>query len=187
MRTILAVLIIAFYILGSRAQEQNWSAELNYPVSIGDSFGASNQGVVGLGLAYRFAEFDKVKLGASLDAVWFATTFTNDTDPVQELDFRDFFLQPRLFAELPLGAGENLKLRGGLGWTWYRSTGEVFFNSEGRIEGVDHNSGPGLNLGLSYDFFSRWYLQAQYDLIFSSGDLPSSTLGLLKIGVGFRF
>ncbi|MGB5507514.1 hypothetical protein, partial [Robiginitalea sp.] len=118
---------------------------------------------------------------------WFATTFTNDTDPVQELDFRDFFLQPRLFAELPLSAGEKLKLRGGLGWTWYRSTGEVFFNSEGRIEGTDNNSGPDLNLGLSYDFFSRWYLQAQYDLIFSSGDSPSRTLGVLKVGAGFRF
>ena len=87
MRTKLSFLLIAFYILGSQAQDRNWSAELNYPISVGESFGASNQGVIGLGLAYRFAEFDKVKLGASLDAVWFATTSTNDTDPVQELEF----------------------------------------------------------------------------------------------------
>lgn len=187
MRTNLTFLLIVFYILASSAQDRTWSAELNYPISIGTSFGASNQGVIGVGLTYRFAEFDKVKLGASLDAAWFATTFTNDTDPVQELDYRDFFLQPRLFAEIPLSAGEKLKLRVGLGWTWYRSTGESFFNSEGRIEGIDNNSGPDVNLGLSYDFFSRWFLQAQYDLIFSSGDSPSRTLGLLKVGIGFRF
>ncbi len=187
MRTLFTLLTLLFFLHTSRAQDRDWSVELNYPISAGASFGASNQGVLGAGLAYRFAGAGKARLGASLDATWFATTQINDSDPVQELKYRDFFLQPRLFAELPLGSSEKLKLRGGVGWTWSRSTGEVFFNAQGLVEGIDNNSGPNLNVGLSYDLSPRWFLQGQYDLIFSSGDSPSRTIGLVKVGAGFRF
>ena len=50
MRTTLTLLLSTFCLIGSQAQDRNWSAELNYPISIGESFGASNQGVIGVGL-----------------------------------------------------------------------------------------------------------------------------------------
>lgn len=168
-------------------QDHNWSAEAYYPISVGQEFGASNQGVIGTGLTYRFRDFGSVKLGASLDATWFATTITNDTDPVQEIDYRDFFLQPRIFGELPLTANEKLKFRFGLGWTFNRSVGPLSFGFDGRLEGEEWNSGPNLNFGLTYDLSDRWYLQGQYDLMFLSGESESRTIGLLKIGTGFRF
>ena len=171
----------------SIAQDKKWSLEVHYPVSVGDEFGASNQGLIGAGLKYRFTTIGKFNIGASLDATWFSTTTTNDSDPIQELDFRDFFIQPRIFSELPVTPNNRLNLFGGLGWTWYRSVGETLFNDLGEIEGEDWNNGLNLNLGFSYNLSSSWFVQAQYDLIFSSGDSPSKTIGLIKIGGGFRF
>lgn len=168
-------------------QDHKWSVEAYYPISVGQDFGSSNQGVIGTGLTYRFRDLGKVNLGASLDATWFATTITNDSDPIQEVDYRDFFLQPRLFGEVPLTPDEKLKLRFGLGWTINRSVGRLFLNSDGRLEGEEWNSGPNLNTGFTYDISTRWYLQGQYDLMFISGDSPNRTIGLLKVGAGFRF
>ena len=168
-------------------QEHKWSVEANYPISVGQDFGASNRGVIGAGLSFRFADLVKVKLGASLDATWFATTLINDSDPIQELKYRDFLLQPRIFGELPLTANKKLKLRTGIGWTIHRSLGPSFFDSDGQIQGEEWNSGPNLNAGFVYDLSGRWYIQAQYDLVFTSGESVSRTIGLLKIGAGFRF
>ena len=183
-------LLFAFLFSGlltATAQDKKWSVELNYPISVGDDFGASNQGLIGAGLKYRFTTAGKFNIGASIDASWFSTTTTNDTDPVQELDFRDFFMQPRIFAELPITSNNKLKFTGGLGWSWYRSTGEAIIFPEGRVEAEFWNNGPNLNLGLSYDIASRWFVLAQYDLIFSSGDAPRREIGLIKVGAGFRF
>ena len=187
MRVALTVLLLTLTVSTAFGQNEKWSVEVYYPISVGQSFGSSNQGVVGAGLKYRFAEVGKFTLGASLDAAWFATTTTNDSDPVQELDFRDFFLQPRIFAELPLTDDNKLRALAGLGWSFSRNLSQAFLNEEGRVEGEDFNSGLNLNLGLSYDFAPRWFVHGQYDLILSSGDLPSRTIGLVKLGVGFRF
>ncbi|WP_088340111.1 outer membrane protein [Robiginitalea sediminis] len=171
-----------------RAQERDWSVEAYYPVSIGESFGSSNEGLLGLGVKYRFAEWGKARVGVALDGVWFATTFINDSDPIQEEKYRDFFLQPRLFAELPLTSSEKLWLTGNLGWSFNRSTRDpAFFDTNGRVQGKDLNNGPSLGLGLRYDFAPRWFLGADTQWIFLSGDSPSRTVGLGKIGVGFRF
>ncbi len=185
-----SLLLVSIFIIPflMNAQDKDWSIELNYPISVGDDFGASNQGIIGVGLKYRFSTLGKLNIGASLDATWFATTFTNDSDPVQELDYRDFFIQPRIFVELPLTTNNKLHLLGGLGWTWYRSVGDTaFFDDLGELQGEDWNNGFNINVGLSYDLSPRLFLQTQYDIIFSSGDSPSREVGLLKVGAGFRF
>jgi hypothetical protein len=186
-RTTLAISLCFFSLTVVNAQDENWSAEVYYPISVGASFGSSNQGIVGVGLKYRFKELGEFTLGASLDATWFATTITNDTDPIQELDYRDFFLQPRLYVERPLTADNKLRALAGLGWSFSRTLGQTFVNGEGIVEGTDFNSGPNLNLGLTYGFAARWFVHGQYDLILSFGDLPNRSIGLLKLGVGFRF
>ncbi len=171
----------------SPTPERDWSFGLYYPVSIGQDFGSSNQGLIGANIGYRFAEFGKIRLGVSADATWFATTFISDSDPIQEEDYRDFFLQVRLFAEAPLTNNEKLKFIGGIGWALQRATGPTFFDNQGEIQGEDINSGLLLSTGLIYDFAPRWYAAGQYDLMFLSGDSPNRSVGLLKLGVGYRF
>ncbi|MDX1332413.1 MAG: hypothetical protein R3252_05225 [Robiginitalea sp.] len=168
-------------------QRYTWSVEAYYPISIGESFGASNEGRVGLGAKYRFAQTGRMRLGASLDAAWFATVFVNDSDPVQELDYRDFFLQPRIFGELPVTSNERLRFLFGLGWTFIHSRTETFLDQQGYVEGKVNNSGPNVNAGLTWNLSPRWFLHSQLDFIYSNGDTPETNIGLLKLGAGFRF
>ena len=189
MKKTLLVIFVFLGILFVRAQDKDWSIEINYPVSINDNFGSSNQGTIGAGLKYRFAYLGKFRLGASLDGTWFATTITNDSDPIQEFDYRDFFLQPRIFAELPISSNNKLLLSGGIGWTWSRSVEESsFFDEQGQIQGgLDWYNGPNLNLGLAYDLSPRFFINTQFDLIILSGNRSDRTIGLIKLGGGFRF
>jgi len=168
-------------------QQYKWSLEAHYPISIGESFGASNEGLIGLGAKYRFAQTGRMRMGASLDAAWFATVFVNDSDPVQELDYRDFFLQPRIFGELPVSSNERLRFLFGLGWTFIHSRTETFTDQQGYVEGKVNNNGPNANAGLTWNLSPRWFLQSQLDFIYSKGDGPKANIGLIKLGGGFRF
>ncbi len=189
MKKTLLFVFVFFGMLFVQAQDRDWSIELYYPVSINDDFGSSNQGRIGAGLKYRFVNLGKLRLGASLDATWFSTTITNDSDPIQEFDYRDFFLQPRVFAELPMTSNNKLLLLAGIGWTWSRSVDRPsFFDEEGQIQGgLDWYNGLNLNLGLAYDVSSRFFINTQYDLIILSGNRSDRTIGLIKLGAGFRF
>ena len=170
------------------SQDNNWSGEVYYPISIGDSFGSSNEGLLGVNLGYRFTDLGKGKLGASLDALWFSTTFTNDSDPIQELDYRDFFLQVKAFYETPLNANETLLFRGVVGWAYQRaSQSPAMFTEVGAIEGLEINTGPLVGAGLTLALTPRWFVAAQTDFMFMFGESPNRTIGLTKIGVGFKF
>lgn len=187
MKKKLPFLFLFLGILILRAQDKDWSIELSYPISVGDEFGSYNQGIVGLGVKYRVVTAGKLQFGPSINATWFATTTTNDSDPIQQLEFRDFFFQPRFFAELPISPNKRLYLRGGLGWTWFRSAGESFIDQVGEVQGVEWNNGLNLNLGMSYNLSVSWYAHVQYNLIFSSENSPNSRIGLIQVGGGFRF
>ena len=91
MKKTLYLLVLFIGVSTMYAQDKNWSIEVNYPVSIGDDFGASNQGLFGLGLKYRFASPGNWRYGASLDGSWFATEFVSDSDPPQIAKVRDLF------------------------------------------------------------------------------------------------
>jgi opacity protein-like surface antigen len=171
------------------AQDNNWSIEVSYPISINDAFTSSNQGTIGAGMKYRFADLGKLRLGVSADVTWFTTTIVNDSDPVQEFKYRDVFFQPRLFVEGPLSRNGRLRFSGGIGWTWLNSRGgSAFFDEFGRIQGgEDWALGLNLNIGLIYDITPSIYVQTQYDQIFLSGDASDGNIGLIKLGGGFRF
>ncbi len=190
MRKLLPGLFIVLFTLTANAQDKDWSLGIHYPFSLGDTFPSSNQGLIGANLSYRFANMGagEDRLGVSLDASWFRTTTIEDSDPIQETDFRDFFLQANVFYEAPLTENKKLKFIGGLGWAiQYASRDPAFFNEEGNIEGSATNTGPVISAGLSYDFARRWYISAESDFMFMFGDSPNRTLVLTKIGVGFRF
>jgi len=161
--------------------------ELNYPVSIGENFGASNQGLFGLGLKYRFGTYGNWRLGASLDASWFSTEFVRDSDPLQTDKVRDFFMQPRFFAALPVTQNGKLQFLVGLGWALYRVSEENFIGEQSTAKTVNWNSGLNANTGLTIDISNSWFLATQFDLILSSGETANRTIGLMKIGAGYRF
>ncbi len=189
MKNLFFVMFLLFGAHNILAQDKNWSIDINYPFSINDAFGSSNQGTVGAGLKYRFKNLGKFNFGVSLDGTWFSTTIVNDSDPVQEFDYRNFFFQPRVFTELPITKNKRLQLTAGLGWTWSRSVDRpAFFDEFGNIQGgPDLYNGLNLNLGITYDVSSRFFVQAQYDQIFLSGDTSDRNVNLIKLGTGFRF
>ncbi|QBA65466.1 outer membrane beta-barrel protein [Muriicola soli] len=170
------------------AQDKNWSIEVSYPISTNDAFASSNQGTLGAGIKYRFVDLRKFRLGVSADITWFATTIVNDSDPVQEFNYRDVFIQPGFFVEGPLSANGKLRFSAGVGWTWlYSRGGRAFFDEFGRVQGVDWANGLNLNIGLIYDITPSIFVQTQYDHLFISGDVTDGNIGLIKLGGGFRF
>ncbi len=171
----------------TRAQDRLWSVEGYYPVSIGETFGASNQGLYGLGFKYKLGALGKWKLGASLDGSWFSTEFVGDSDPPIIDKVRDLFIQPRFYTALPLTKKGKLQLLAGLGWTIYRVSEENFIGTQSMMKEINWNSGLNANAGLSLDVSSRWFVATQFDQILSSGDSPDRTIGLMKLGAGFRF
>lgn len=187
MKNTLALICAIVGLSSMQAQDKDWSVELNYPVSIGENFGASNQGLLGLGLKYRFATSGKWRFGSSLDGIWFSTEFVNDSDPPQIAKVRDLFIQPRFFAALPVTQNRKLQFLVGLGWAIYRISEENFIGERSTGKTVNWNSGLNANTGLTFDISNSWFLATQFDLILSSGETADRTIGLMKIGAGYRF
>lgn len=180
------------------AQDRNWSVEVNYPVNLNE-FGVLNgkDGTIDVGLKYRFLNTDIVHLGLSLSGgLTSDSAGSNNNDTFKSTTY---FFQPKIFAEFDLPIVPKLHPSVGLGYSL------VSFNYEGAIGATDFsdqgNTDGGLNFeaGLSYNISSRFFVQAQYDLIrlrvrdevvFDGErvnfDLDES-INRLKIGIGFRF
>ncbi len=187
MKKALFLLFFILIYLSAQAQNKDWSIEINYPFSVIESFGASNQGLVGLGLKYRFANYEKWQLGASLDGTWFSTEFGADSDPPQITDVRDLFLQPRFFADLRLSENNKWHFVGGLGWTFYQVARETFLGEEQIGDEKDWENGLNMNLGFTLNLSARWFMATQFDMIILTGDESDRVLGIVKIGAGFSF
>ncbi len=187
-RPILCTLLL-LSALFANAQDKKWSIEVSYPISVNDAFASSNEGTIGVGVKYRLVQSGKITFALSVDGTRFATTDINDSDPIQEFKYRDFFFQPRIFAEVPLSQNGKLRLTGGVGWTWlYSKGGRAFFDEFGRVQGGESwANGLNLNVGLIYDITPGIYVQTQYDQLFLSGDSGNKNIGLLKLGGGIRF
>ncbi len=187
MKRLISFVVLSSLCLIGNAQDPNWSAEIHYPISVGASFPASEQGIIGAALKYRFAELGTARLGVALGVNWFGSTVINDSDPPIEENYRTFTLGARIFAEKPITKKERLHVLGGLGWSFNRSVSPAFFDENGRLQGEDWDTGPAINLGLSYKILKNWYLKTDYEIQFLSGDSPNKTVGLLKFGTGIRF
>ncbi|MDG1571363.1 hypothetical protein OZ410_03490 [Robiginitalea sp. M366] len=184
------LLLLVLWLLGHavQAQTQPWNASVHYPISIGDSFRSSNQGIIGLEIGRTFAQWGKARIGASLAGSWFATTIINDSDPVQENKYRDAFFSGKFFAEWDLDQAKRLHLQTGLGWGYQTSRfSPAFFDANGRLQGEETSHGPVISLGLGYDLTPNWYVQTQVEGMGLFGKSPTSYVGLLRIGTGFRF
>mgnify|MGYP000176843661 FL=1 len=180
------------------AQDRNWSVDVNYPINLNGS-GVLNgiDGTIDVGLKYRFLHTDIVHLGLAVSG-----GFTSDSPGPNNSDTfksRTYFFQPKIFAEFDLPIVSKLHPNVGLGYS------VVSFNYSGSIGTTDFsnrgNTDGGLNFeaGLSYDITSRFFVQAQYDLIrlqvkdevVFDGERVNfdfdESISRLKVGVGFRF
>ncbi|MGX1928189.1 outer membrane protein [Flagellimonas sp. 2504JD4-2] len=185
---LLLVVITCF----AHAQDYKWSAEANYPISIGDDLGNDNPAIVDLGLKYRFLKFGNISLGVGLNAGVFHDNLRSSTVPETfNFDETNWVIQPKAFIEFKIPTMEKLRPSIGLGYAVITSKfdgmlmGEVL--SESSTDG-----GFNLNLGVTYDITKRIFIQVQYDYVRNKVQpdvLPdiNQDLGYLKFGVGVRF
>ena len=187
------------------AQDQKWSIEANYPLVANSNLQNDFNGVLDLGIKYRFANLGPVILGAGFNAAYLKN-FDNFTygsasgqDLVSDYKAKQFLLQPKLFAELPILGLSAFRPQIGIGYTF--STVDIYYDNGDQFIVDDTNTEGGLNLnvGLSYYISKRFFVQVQYDYLnvkykgeseingqTSNFDFNEKT-GFLKAGVGFRF
>ncbi|MBD1261631.1 outer membrane beta-barrel protein [Maribacter polysiphoniae] len=192
---------VLFFSINSIAQDLNykWSAEANYPISIGDELGNDTPGIIDLGLKYRFVNLDFVTFGAGINAGIFHDNIQSYDGNGSDFDETNTFIQPKVFAEFNIPGMDKLRPSIGLGYTIVRSKFDGTLGNftetpeEAILSVTESDGGINLNLGLSYDIGKRFYIQAQYDYIRLNVRRDNSqlnkdqNLGLLKFGFGFRF
>lgn len=170
------------------AQDKKWSVEANYPISVGDEIGNDPDGIIDVGIKYRFLDFNIVKLGVGVNAGFSKKNISYNTSTQFDFDETNLIIQPKVFAEFTIPAIKKLHPSIGLGYSI------VKYKQDGIFSGTndtykDSNGGINLNLGLSYDISSKFFVQVQYDYIggeFTQVNMKQD-VGLLKLGVGFRF
>jgi opacity protein-like surface antigen len=177
--------------LNLAAQDSKFSVEANYPVSFGDSFFAEGyEGLIDIGVDYKFFNFGIINLGASFNGGIF--NLTEDNRP-PFIDVSVYMVQPRVFGELYLEALSRLRPSVGLGYSFmiYNITSsQITLES---TNGTETESGINLNLGLSFDITKKLFIQAQYDFIQLSDQegIPNSSvnskINIFKAGLGYRF
>lgn len=188
-------ILFLFISLSINAQDKKWSIEANYPISIGEDLGNDAPGIIDLGIKYRFLDFNVVKIGAGLNAGIFKHNVKAFTVP-ESMDFDEtnWIIQPKVFAELSIPALKKFHPSFGLGYSIINTKLDGY-TIGGELDYNDFDGGLNLNIGFSYDFSDKFFIQAQYDYIRHNIRAESSNntiksnqnLGLFKAGVGFRF
>ncbi|MDF4203989.1 outer membrane beta-barrel protein [Maribacter sp. SA7] len=172
----LSLLIIT---ITSHSQDSKITAELNYPIPIDNNFlGENFNGIVDLGIKFRFIDLNPIKVGASFNG----GILTRKTD-FQGANVSNYILQPRIFGELNLESIEKIHPHLGLGYTI------MVFDFAG---GSDNQNGFNLNFGFTYDFSEKFFAQLQYDFVRLGveDNVPNTkfntNVNILKIGIGYR-
>ncbi|UWX55078.1 outer membrane beta-barrel protein [Maribacter litopenaei] len=188
-----------FISLITYAQDQKWSVEANYPLR------SATDGVVDLGIKYRFLDSDPFNMGLGVNTSFFRNSNNFDYGGTAgnnlEFDYRSntFLVQPKIFVELETPGLSKLRPFVALGYSI--NIQDEYQNQGGTItlDEIRKDGGFNFNLGLSYDLSRKFFVQVQYDFLIlqkrgtSTFNGQSSTynfnenLSLLKAGVGFRF
>ncbi|RKN82673.1 outer membrane protein [Ulvibacterium marinum] len=176
------------------SQDKNWSVEANYPILIGDDYLQDYNGLLDLGLSYRFISLGIFDIGVGINGGIFRNV--NGRNSNIKVVGEEFYLQPRAFTELKL-----LRFRPsfGIGYSIWNSRLEVEENGENVIDSSDSDGGLNVNLGISYDITKSFFIKAQYDFtrlnirstIEQGGEVfdlkINQNVDIIKFGVGFRF
>ena len=191
-KLLLALLLI--FSIKSFSQDSKFSLELNYPIPIDENFiGKNYNGIIDLGLKYRFSNLSFLNIGASLNA---GILKNSKNDRGQPFDVTAFAIQPRIFAELDSESLTKFHPSIGLGYTFmtFNASGIDSFNPDNpnSSSSSQTESGINLNLGVVYDITDRLFAQVQYDFVKIGVDneVPdikyNTNISILKIGLGYR-
>lgn len=191
----LLISLFLIFTINSFAQDSKFSVELNYPIPVDKNFvGQNYNGIIDLGLKYRFLDLDLFNIGASVNGGLLKTA---KNGMLNQRDVNAYTIQPRVFAELDIAAVKSLHPSIGLGYSFmiFSGTtivgdrpGEVYSTNVTMTEG-----GFNLNLGLAYDITTRFFGQIQYDFIMlgTKDGIPkikyNTNVNILKVGLGYRF
>ena len=202
------VILASFLVFASfivHAQDQKWSIEANYPLVANSNLQNDLNGVVDLGIKYRFANVGPVILGVGFNAAYLKNfdSFTYGGPGFQDQEFdykaKQFLFQPKIFAEVAIPGLAKLKPQIGVGYA--KVIDDVYLKDGVDVQTDDSNTDGGLNLnfGISYDLSDKFFIQVQYDFLNvhrkgeNTRDNQTFTydfnekIGLIKAGVGFRF
>lgn len=180
----------------SFSQDSKFSVELSYPLPIDKNFiGHNYNGIVDLGIKYRFANLHSINIGGSLNGGIFKNT---KADAVQPFDVTAYAIQPRIFAELNSKFLQKFHPSIGLGYIFlmFKSKNIQTFNPEEPMiitsSASENESGINLNLGTSYDITNKIFAIIQYDFIKITveDEVPdtkyNTNINIIKIGIGLR-
>lgn len=193
MKQKLLLILLLILTIKSFSQDSKFSIELNYPIPIDNNFvGENYNGIIDFGAAYRFANLNPLKMGASLNGGILVNN-SNQNNGFRNFKVTSYVIQPRIFGELNLKSLEKFHPTVGLGYT------VMVFNASGTNNGIDVSDGDitddgfNFNSGLKYDINEKVFAQVQYDFVKLGvdNDIPDTkfnrNINILKIGLGYRF
>ncbi|WP_179346361.1 outer membrane protein [Winogradskyella ursingii] len=185
-------LLFGLIVFSACAQNSKFNIEVSYPITFGDNFVEQNyNGVVDLGLKYRFADLKVANLGASINAGYLKNS---KEDRVQPIDVNLYTVQPRIFAELNLAALAKLHPSAGIGYSVliFKPQYNRTFNASPNEDETLDQSGFNINFGLAYDITNKLFIQARYDFVKINveDNVPdvsyNTNVNVIKIGLGYH-
>ncbi|WP_282160081.1 outer membrane protein [Ulvibacterium marinum] len=178
------------------SQDKNWSVEANYPILLGDDYLDEYNGLLDLGLNYRFVRLGVFEIGAGINGGIFQNKNGRNSNII--VDGKAFYIQPRVFTELHL---RRFRPSFGIGYSIWNEDIEADLIGD-NFEPFDYNDtngGLNINLGVSFDITKHFFVKAQYDFtrlnirdtIEQEGEAfdfeRNENVDIIKFGVGFRF
>lgn len=189
MKKSILLLALTFSVFTSFAQDSKFSANLSYPITVGDNFINNYSGIIDLGIRYRFVEAGPINIGFSGNFTLLGRSYSEgNVDPGGGVNA--MFIEPRVFGELNLESLSGFKPSLGVGYTYL-----VFTYKDGtqnlNLPNENYN-GFNINLGTTYDITNRFFALAQYEFIKIKNDRAdqikyNTNFVLVKFGLGFRF
>lgn len=186
------LIVILFYGVNLYSQDQKFSLEASYPLTIDNNFiGDRSFGVIDLGIKYSVVNLEVLNIGLGVNG---GVLVDNTNQANFPLDFKRtiYTIQPKVFGEFNLRNITKLHPFVNLGYSFVRISLSGANNGQ-NVSGFSETlGGVNVGLGVKYDLFSRVFLLAQYDFSkLDPGNAPDTSyntnFSLLKIGVGLRF
>ena len=178
------------------AQDEKWSAEINYPLVPQEGGFNKNLKTFDVALKYRIVNLSALRLGLDLTGGF---DFDRINGSSVDLNRSTYYFQPKIFGELIMPFAPKLRTSLGIGY----SVVKYNYNGEpGNIDIFSQNGADGgfnFDAGISYDISKRFFIQARYDFINlkikEQGSLNgenfeidyTSRINRIKVGIGFRF
>jgi opacity protein-like surface antigen len=185
------LILVLVCVLNSFSQNEKFSLEVNYPLTIDNNFiGERSYGVIDLGVKYKIKNLNVINLGLGINGGVLIDN-TNQANFPQDFLRTIYTVQPKVFGEFNLNGITKLHPFVAVGYSF------VIIQLSGSNNGVDVSNmsdtlgGLGLGLGVSYDILPKIFIQAQYDYSkVDSGNSPdisyNTNFSLLKLGIGIR-